>query len=85
MKRLVGIVFVIVLLMFFSVFVFKMLLDRPLFEATKEVDVYLDGLIDDGYKHIFKNNHIYISSDYLMDNELLDYYWDKDYQIIEIH
>jgi spore germination protein YaaH len=84
MKRLVGIVFVIVLLMFFSVFVFKMLLDRPLFEATKEVDVYLDGLIDDGYKHIFKNNQIYISSDYLMDNELLDYYWDKDYNKISI-
>lgn len=84
MKRLIVTLFIAVLLICSLIFVFSVLMDRPLFDTAKEVNVYLDGIKDDKYKHIFINNKIYISANYLADNELVDYYWDKDYNKVSI-
>jgi len=84
MKKLVVILLVAVLFVFSFIFVFNNTINKPIFENNKDVRVYLDGIKDDNYKHIYINNQIYISSKYLLDNELLDFYWDKDYSKISI-
>jgi hypothetical protein len=84
MKKLIVTLFISVLLIVTFIFVFKMLLDKPIFDTTKNVDIYLDGIKEDKYNHIFTNNQIYINANYLKQNELLDYYWDNNYNKISI-
>lgn len=84
MKKIIVTLFVSLLLILSFIIVFRTLLDKPLFDTAKGVDVYLDGIKDDKYEHLLINNKIYISAKYLADNELIDYYWDKDYNKISI-
>ena len=84
MKKLIVTLFIAVLLICTFVFVFNLLLDKPLFDTTEKVNVYLDGINDNNYNHLYINEQIYISANYLMDNELLEYYWDEEYNKISI-
>lgn len=84
MKKLIVTLFTCVLLICTFVFVFRLLLDKPMFDTSKKVDVYLDGIKDDKFDHIFINNQIYLSVNYLMDNGLLEYYWDEEYNKVSI-
>lgn len=84
MKKLIVTLLIVILLICTFVFVFNLLLDKPLFGSSEKVNVYLDGIKDNNYEHIYINDQIYMSAGYLMDNELLDYYWDEDYNKISI-
>jgi len=84
MKKLIVTLFIAVLLICTFVFVFNLLIDKPLFDTTEKVNVYLDGINDNNYNHLYVNEQIYISANYLINNELLDYYWDEEYNKISI-
>ena len=84
MKKIIGTLFIIILLICTFVFVNKLFLNKPSFDSSEKINVYLDGIKDEEYNHLFWNNQIYISANYLMDNGLLDYYWDEGYHKISI-
>lgn len=84
MKKLIVALLIAVLLICTFVLVFRSLLDKPLFGSTEKVNVYLDGIKDNSYEHIFMNDQIYIDANYLIDNELLDCYWDEEYNKLSI-
>ncbi len=79
-----GTLFVVVLFICAFIFAYKYYADKPSFNNAKKINIYIDGRKDEEYEHILKNNQIYISSDYLMKNELLDFYWDDKYHKISV-
>lgn len=84
MKKLLSIMFIIILITVGITIVFYSFLEKPVFNSTNTLKLYFDGVKDEEYKHIFTKDQIYISAEYLMDNDLLDYYWDIDYNKISI-
>ena len=72
MKRYPAIFFIIILIICTFVYIYNLYLDKPSFNNAEKINIYLDGTKDEKYNHILKNNQIYISAEYLLENELLD-------------
>lgn len=85
MKRYPAIFFIIILIICTFVYIYNLYLDKPSFNNAEKINIYLDGTKDEKYNHILKNNQIYISAEYLLENELLDFDWYIEQRRISIY
>lgn len=84
LKKFLGSIVMVALLILIIIFVQKLFLDEASFRNSQKIIVYFDGIRDSEYEHLYFNQQIYISADYLMKNKILDFYWDKDYKRISL-
>lgn len=81
-KVLIIISSLVILTIVFLKFTYYM--DKPTFCSSNYTTIYLNGVPNSNSDDIIINNKIYISAQYLNENNVLDTYWDKEQKIITL-
>lgn len=84
MKKALILIIITIIVLVASFLNLTFFLDKPVVNYDDNSYLYINGIKTSDFDSVIVSNNIYIKVKYLKENNLIDYYWDKENSIITL-